>query len=149
MRCGNFRTTLSFVTSVPTISAVASPEVRCLASTAIRAQSVGRPCSALSTILVLLSLLVMVLPSLPQELWAAGVGAPVSSQGPDGFSSQGEAPSTGAASRLEIDDAVTSPSLPGSRVLGTVSAPTLRGRSALALGISADAPLHRPPRIVA
>lgn len=99
--------------------------------------------------LVLLSLLVMVLPSFPQGLWVVGIGAPVSSQGPDGLLSQGEAPSTGFASRIEIDEAVTPPSLPGSRVLGEASAPTLRGRSALSLGISADAPRHRPPRTAA
>ncbi|MCC0808787.1 hypothetical protein FPV16_21695 [Methylobacterium sp. W2] len=99
--------------------------------------------------LVLLSLLVMVLPTLPHGLWAVGVEAPVSGQGPDGLISQGEAPSTGCSPRLEIDDAVAPPSLPGSRSLGTALAPTLRGRSALSLGINADAPLQRPPRIVA
>ncbi|KQO53775.1 MULTISPECIES: hypothetical protein [Methylobacterium] len=99
--------------------------------------------------LVLLSLLVMVLSSLPQGLWAGGVGAPVSSQWPDGFTSQGEAPSTGSASHLEIDDAVTPSSLSGSRLLGEALEPALRGRSALSLGISADAPLYRPPRTTA
>ena len=135
------------MTSETTRSAVASVEAGCLASNAPQAHAVVRPRSALSTLLVLLSLLVMVLPSFPQELWGAGVGAPVSSRGHDGLVSQGEVPSTGSAARLEVDDAMTPPSLSGSRVLGAASAPTLRGRSALSLGISADAPLHRPPRI--
>ena len=88
------------------------------------ASACGRsfPRTALSTLLVLLSLLVMVLPSFPQELWGAGVGAPVSSRGHDGLVSQGEVPSTGSAARLEVDDAMTPPSLSGSRVLGAASA---------------------------
>jgi hypothetical protein len=146
LRCGNFLTTLSFVTSAPIRLAVASAEAKGFVPTAMQAQSVVRSRSALSTMLVLLSLLVMVLPSLPQGLRAVGVGALVTSQWPDGLMNQGESPSTGLASRLEIDDGVTPPAFPGSQILGTPSAPTLRDRSALSLGISADAPLHRPPR---
>ncbi|WP_245259293.1 hypothetical protein [Methylobacterium sp. 77] len=99
--------------------------------------------------MVLLSLLALVLPSIPQGHWAGGVSVPVASQWPDGMSGQAEVPSANAVSRLEADDAVMLRLFPEPRMLGLSSAPSLRGRSALSLGINAKAPLHRPPRVAA
>ncbi|GJE18215.1 hypothetical protein [Methylobacterium marchantiae] len=149
MRRGNFRTTLSDVTIVPFRIAVSTRDAAAIASDPARPQTGARPRSAASILLILLCLLTLVLPTVPPGPWADGMSGPVTSQRTDTVTGQAEAPSTSVVSRLDMDDALTLVPLPVSQTLGVVSPPTLRGRSALSLGISAEAPLHRPPRIAA